>query len=164
MEADHGMMHHKGQETTMPMPTRYTQELGEEICTRLAEGESLRSICKSAHIPPRQTVYLWLLRNESGFAEKYALARELQADTLADEITDIADDSTNDYVERQMRDGTTARVFDKEAVLRARLRVDARKWVAAKLRPGRYGERIDHTSSDGSMSPKEPPTYKVTDV
>jgi hypothetical protein len=68
------------------------------------------------------------------FAEQYAHARDSQADTLADEILDIADDGSNDY----MGDDET---YNGDAVARSKLRVDARKWIASKLKPKKYGDK-----------------------
>lgn len=107
----------------------FTQELADEICERLAKGESLRSICRDEHVPSLTTVLRWV-EEKPEFSEQYARAREAQADTLADEIISIADD-------------------DAEDVNRSRLRVDARKWVASKLKPKRYGDKIDHNHGGG---------------
>jgi hypothetical protein len=76
-------------------PSSFTQEIADEICERLVEGESLRKICRDDHTPNVATVCRWLASNE-GFREHYAHARALQADTLADEILDIADDASLD--------------------------------------------------------------------
>lgn len=98
-------------------------------------GESLKSITAGEDMPDRSTVYRWLLAHE-GFRDIYTRAREDQADTLADEIIDIADDSANDLMVGENGD----EVVNRENVNRARLRVDARKWVAAKLKPRKYGD------------------------
>jgi hypothetical protein len=60
---------------------------------------------------------------------------------LADEIIDIADDGSNDWMERELESGKTIEVLNAEHVARSRLRVDARKWVAAKLKPKKYGDK-----------------------
>jgi len=120
----------------MGRPSKFSQKLADEICDRLIEGESLRSICLSSKMPNAGTVCRWLGANEK-FREQYAAARDAQADTLADEILDIADDGSNDWMERQ--DGSAE--YNGDAVARSKLRVDARKWIAAKLKPKKYGER-----------------------
>jgi hypothetical protein len=122
-------------------PTAYTEPLAEEICRRLAGGESLRAICRAAHMPDDSTVRAWVLDNREGFSPRYARARELQAEAWADEIIDIADDGSNDWMERNRQDGDAEKVLDHEHVTRSRLRVDTRKWLLAKLKPGTYGER-----------------------
>lgn len=128
----------------MGRPTKYSPELAASILLRLTEGESLRSIVKDADMPGQATVYEWLLAKPD-FAEQYARARDEQADTLADEIVAIADETPE-----------TEPVYDKNGELvEMRLhsayiqwqknRVDARKWVASKLKPKKYGERTTIT-------------------
>ena len=114
------------------------------------DGESLRSICLSEDMPDRKTVFNWLHRNTE-FFHQYARAREVQAEVWADEINDIADDSTNDYVTRTKRDGSEYEEFNAEAVMRARLRVDSRKWLLSKLLPKKYGDKVqtEVTGKDG---------------
>jgi hypothetical protein len=103
-------------------PHGYTTEIAEKFCTRLVNGESMRGICKDKDMPSHDTICRWLATIPD-FAERYARAREDQAETLADEIVYIADNCTDPN--------------------KAKLQVDARKWVASKLKPKRYGERID---------------------
>jgi hypothetical protein len=108
-------------------PTDYTEDLVNSICERIADGESLKHITDGADMPSRVTVHAWLIKHPS-FLNKYEAAREMQADVYADEMEEIARDTTLD-------------------VQRARLIVDTRKWVAAKLKPKKYGEKIDHTTN-----------------
>ena len=126
----------------MPGGTKYTDDLAEEICRRLAEGESLRSICRDEHMPDESSVRGWANNDEHPFAPQYARARETGYHALADEILDIADDGTNDYVERQNKDGSTSVVFDAEQVQRSKLRVDARKWLLSKMLPKQFGDKV----------------------
>lgn len=115
----------------------YDQMIADEICERIADGESLRRICQDEHLPNKSTVFKWLAIIPA-FADQYAHAREAQADTMADDILQIADDGLND---KYMDDDGVERV-DHDVVARSRLRVDARKWLAAKMAPKKYGERI----------------------
>jgi len=110
-----------------------------EICNRLAMGESLRAICAGPDMPDKSTVFAWLAVDPE-FQRAYAVARAFQAETYADEIIEIADDATGDWVDRENRDGELERAFDREHVERAKLRVDARKWMAAKLAPKKFGD------------------------
>ena len=110
----------------MARPISYTDQIAVKVLTRIVEGESLRSICQDHDMPGISTWYEWLIKIE-GLTDRYAHARQDQADTLADEITYIADTET-DYN-------------------RARVRIDARKWIAAKLKPKKYGDRIDVDAS-----------------
>lgn len=109
----------------MARPTDYSSEIASLICERLADGESLRAICRDEAMPGRTTVWQWMDRFPE-FANQYARAREAQADAMADDIVAIADNAEEDANSR-------------------RVRVDARKWVAAKLRPGTYGDKIEAT-------------------
>ncbi len=127
-------------------PSLYTEALATKICRRLAEGESLRAICADKAMPAISTVMGWLFDgNHDEFLEQYARAREAQAEVRADEIVDIADDDTNDFT----ADKDGKRVADHEHIQRSRLRVDARKWIAAKLLPKRYGDKMQHTGDGG---------------
>jgi hypothetical protein len=102
-------------------PTLYSRDLALAICVRVGGGVALSKVCDDPAMPGRTTVYRWL-RDIEEFRHMYAHAREDRADTIADEILAIADDTTIDTD-------------------RARVRIDARKWAAAKLFPKRYSER-----------------------
>ena len=104
------------------------------ICERLVAGESLGAICADAGVPAKATVFRWLDRNEE-FRRLYALARGLLTQDLADEILEIADDSTDDWIEYRGKDGKTRRVFNLDNILRARLRIAARKRHLVGLMP-----------------------------
>lgn len=91
------------------------------------------------------TVMDWA-RNNPKFSEQYAKAKQEQADFLADEIIQIADDATNDFMTITKGD-VTYNVENKEWTNRSRLRIDARKWIAAKLKPKVYGDKTDITSN-----------------
>lgn len=119
-------------------PSEYNTETAAIICARLSNGESLRRILKTPGMPDTVTVYRWIGANPE-FRKQYEIAREDQADSLADEITDIADDSSADTLTDEMG----RERCDKEWVARSKLRVDARKWVASKLKPKKYGERLE---------------------
>lgn len=123
-------------------PSGYTKEIGDEICERLSDGESLRAICRDDHMPSKAAVFRWLYVNQT-FRDQYARAKEEQADSLADDILDIADDGRNDtYV-----DDEGNKKVDFDVIQRSRLRVDARKWIASKLKPKVYGDRIQQEIS-----------------
>ena len=122
-------------------PSKFTPDIAEAICQRIAEGESLRSVCRGDDMPDKSTVLRWLDDNEE-FRDQYARAREAQADHYADEIIEIADDGSNDFMERKRKDGSLETVVDAENIQRSRLRVDARKWLMARMAPKKYGSRI----------------------
>lgn len=131
-------------------PSDYTLEVADLICGRLVEGESLRTICLDEAMPSTVTVFRWLRLHEE-FRSQYAQAREEQAEAFAAEIVDIADEQCtmiradkHPGVKADDEDGALEVVFDSTAVARNRLRVDARKWVASKLKPKVYGDRMHH--------------------
>ena len=140
-------------------PVKYHADVAALICSLLAQGQSLRKICGIENMPHLSTVMDWLAKGTGtnktapfdSFAEQYAIAREAQAEVYADEIIDIADDVTQD----ELFTDEGKRVANNEFIQRSRLRVDARKWVAAKLLPKKYGEKIhqEHTGADGKDLP-----------
>lgn len=133
-------------------PSAFTFDIAYEICERIACGEPLTKITKTPGMPSYATVQRWL-SEESEFQEKfqeiYARARSDQADTLADEIIEIADNDKGDYRIAYGKDGKPFVKVDHENVHRSKLRVDARKWIASKLKPKRYGERLGIEGPEG---------------
>lgn len=124
----------------MGRPSVFTDSIADTICEALADGQSLRTICLAEGMPNRATVFRWLVVNET-FRDQYARARDAQAEALADEILDIADDGSNDWMERfDDEGGNIGWKENGEAMARSKLRVEARKWVASKLMPRKYGE------------------------
>ncbi len=117
-------------------PSTYNAELAASILIRISNGESLRSITKDEGMPTQSSVYLWLLQKPD-FSEQYTRAREEQADTLADEILAIADEAPSEVVD----DRGVSRT-DSGWVSWQKNRVDARKWVASKLKPKKYGDAL----------------------
>ncbi|MFP5077023.1 terminase small subunit protein [Rhizobium sp. YIM 134829] len=132
----------------------FSEEIADRILDELANGRSLRSICDDEGMPGKSTVLRWLAENE-GFQRAYAVAREVQADSMFDDILDIADDGRNDWMEKKNADGEAIGWQENgEAIRRSALRIDARRWMAAKLRPKKYGDKLDiggtmtHEASD----------------
>lgn len=120
-------------------PTEYTPIVVKEICTRLAGGESLRSICESEHMPAVPTVLLWVVQDRAGFSEQYIQAREAAGYAHADRIIDVVEKTSTGNLDPQQ----------------ARAMMDGLKWAAERMAPKRHSakQEIDHKSSDGSMSP-----------
>lgn len=122
-------------------PSSYTQATADEICRRLAEGESLRQIIAAASMPDQRTVYRWLESN-ADFRQQYVHARELQAEFYADEIVRIADECMIGTKTTKRANGDTE-IVTGDMVDRSRLRVEARKWIASKLLPKKYGDKLE---------------------
>lgn len=135
-------------------PTKYSKELAETICERLAEGEGLVAICEDEAIPNRATVYRWIRAHED-FRDMYARAREAQADWFFEEILKIADDGSSDWTEKEGSNGSTYTVVDHENIARSKLRVDARKWVLAKMLPKKFGDRSTLEVKDDRREPSD---------
>lgn len=124
-------------------PSSFTQEIADAICERIADGKSLRSICLSDDMPTKTTVFNWLADPQhSDFLTKYAHAREAQADSLVDEMTDIADNGTNDWMMKNHGESVSW-VENGEALRRSALRISSRQWIAEKLKPKKYGAKLD---------------------
>jgi len=124
-------------------PTDYTPELAAQICELLSQGKSLRSVCREDSMPCAASVFLWL-RKYPEFSEQYAKAKEESADALVEDILDIADDGSNDWMEQKDKEGALEGWRQNgEALQRSRLRVDTRKWIASKLKAKKYGDKLD---------------------
>jgi hypothetical protein len=119
---------------------RFDSELAEYICEQIAMKRSLLSICREKNMPTAAAVIYWSTKNIGGFRKMYQDACSIRASLLAEELIDIVDDSFNDYVERETKEGGRIVVFDGEHVQRSKLRFEARKWVISKLLSGVYGD------------------------
>lgn len=125
----------------MGRPSIYSTALAAQLCSRIAEGESLRSICRDDAMPSIAVVFEWLAQKPD-FAEQYTRAREEQADVHADAIVAIADE-TPDVEEVLDKHGNVVDIKLHSAYVQwQKNRIDARKWVASKLKPKKYGDRV----------------------
>lgn len=112
----------------------YSQELAAEICKRMLDRDahgsprSIRDVARDDDMPKERTIYDWVADHED-FAQMYARAREAQAHMAAAQIIEIADTESD--------------------AAKARNRIDARKWYAAKLNAKHYGEKIDVSGNLG---------------
>jgi len=121
-------------------PTKYSPKLAAKICNYVARGWSSLKIARLEGMPDRTIVFDWLNKYRD-FSDMYAKAKEDAADLMAEEIIDIADDGLNDTYTRKGPDGEETQAINYDHINRSRLRVDARKWVAAKLKPRKYSDR-----------------------
>lgn len=113
-------------------PSTYTPEIADEICARIAEGESVRAICASEGMPGRRTVLDWLTRHEE-FRAKCARAWDMQADALADQQLEVVA-------------GVLKGSIDPQA---GKVAVSTYQWLGSKRAPKRYGDRLAVTDGDG---------------
>ena len=114
-------------------PTILNDRLIDEVCIRLSQGVSMRSVCRDDDMPCMATIWRWLRENDN-FAKRYTAAKQESADAMIEDILAISDQDD-----------------EEESTNRSRLRVDTRKWIAAKLRPEKYSEKLDLTPSGGTV-------------
>jgi hypothetical protein len=132
------------------MAVCYSPELADSILGKLTAGQTLREICRSDDMPSEASVRGWALDDRDGFAARYKRAREIGYMCMADEILDIANDGSNDWMEREnARTGKIDIVPNHDHINRSRLRVDTYKWLLAKCLPKIFGEKIAVTGADG---------------
>ena len=105
-------------------PTIYTPELAEEICSTIGRSsKGIKRLCEAhTHWPSSFTIFKWLRDNEE-FSHQYVHTKMIQVSVLMDEIINIADEAKN--------------------VRKASLAINVRKWIACKLMPKVYGNKID---------------------
>lgn len=129
-------------------PTVYTPDLAKEICDHIAStSQGTKKLCKEKqHWPCQDTLFTWL-KIHPEFSEQYARAKKCQIDVLVDEILEIADDASHD----QFTNNEGRIVINFQAVNRARLKIDTRKWLACKLVPKIYGQKPDNESEFNSQ-------------
>jgi hypothetical protein len=122
-------------------PLEYTQEMGDHICELVSStGHGLTKLCKlNPELPSKETIRRWRYRVPS-FRVQYAQAKLTQADILAEECLDIADE---DYGDTKINPVSGEEVCNTEFIARSRLRIDTRKWLAAKLLPRQYGQAAE---------------------
>ncbi len=115
-------------------PSDYLVEVADDICSLLAKGESLNSICKKEGFPSRNTVYRWL-RENAEFRDNYARASDDRAESIFEEILDIADGAEEETA----------------SIAKARLQIDARKWILSRMNPKKFSDKqsIEHTGPNG---------------
>lgn len=137
-------------------PRRLSDRLADKICQGILEGKSLRRVCEPELMPAAALVCRWLANPDpyyETFRQQYAHACEERAESFIEEILDIADDGTNDWMEEHYPNGDAKGWKENgEAIQRSKLRVEARKWYASKMKPKKYGDKID-VSSDGKALP-----------
>lgn len=103
----------------------WSEDWQDEFVLKIEDGASMRQVAGKDGLPSRATI-LRALDADEAFAKRYAVACEGRADKLFDDCLSIADGAR----------------LDKDAIAKARLRIDARKWAASKLAPVKYGDRI----------------------
>jgi hypothetical protein len=131
-------------------PTRYSAAAVKEFCDWISSGKSLRTYCEQPTTPTKKTIQNWLGKYPE-FVAQYANAKAERLETWAEQTMDISDDSTKDVIPVRGPDGRVTAQSNGVAVMRARLRVDTRKWFLARMLPKQYGDsvRTEVTGKDG---------------
>jgi hypothetical protein len=141
-------------------PSSFTEELGDLICLLMAEGKSLNSICALEDMPHKSTVLLWVVKGDRGdedykaFSDQYRRAREAQTEAVLDDVIEISDDSSLDFIFKKTDDasGESAQaIVDHDHINRSKLRIETRFRFAAKMHPRKYGDKVQNeiTGKDG---------------
>ena len=133
-------------------PSTYSAELAKEICDTISSSsKGTKTLCKeNPHWPSQATLFTWL-KNHEEFSEQYARSKQAQIELLVDEILEIADDSSNDCVVNEQG----IPVFSNAVLTRAKLQIDTRKWLACKLLPKVYGNKLESTHALSDANQKE---------
>jgi len=126
------------------------EKLFDNICQEIEKGKSLRSILRREDMPSSRTISKWLKEDDEK-VKQYAYAMEQRAEMIFEDILLIADDNSNDtYVNE---DGIE--LINHDVINRAKLRIDARKWILAKMVAKKYGNALDITSDHKQILPLE---------
>ncbi|TAN09528.1 MAG: terminase [Chitinophagaceae bacterium] len=118
----------------------YTDEIATEIVERLSEGEPLRKICRSAHMPAWRTVYAWMQANHE-FAARIARARDVGFDAIAEETLAIVDSKPKTHATE------FGPKVDPAYVQWQKNRAEQRMKLLAKWSPKKYGEKVQQEHS-----------------
>jgi hypothetical protein len=140
---------------------QFDAAIADQILESLADGITLREMCKAAGMPDRRTVFRWRLDRED-FAKAFDVARMTGFELIAEELLEISDDGRNDWMQRQDPDNPGWN-FNGEHVQRSRLRADTRKWMLAKMLPKVYGDAMALKHSDPDGNPLTVQIVRFTD-
>ena len=131
-----------------PLPRDWNQELVDTILQRMSNGETLKAVCRDLNNFSASTFRGWVLENVSGLADRYARARILMLAAWAEDILEIAQDGTNDWLRIETKAGRVTTKVNRECIERSRLRIDTMKWLMSKLHPAQYGEHVQVDSNE----------------
>jgi len=118
------------------------------ICEKISEGMALRTILKSKDMPDSVTFYKWIDADKNKL-KQYVRATSERHNSIFEDIMEIADNQYKDVIITE----EGKEITNHNVINRARLRIDSRKWMLSKLEPKKYGEKLDLSSDDGTMTP-----------
>lgn len=117
------------------------ETLFNSVLLEIEKWRPVRQILQDEWMPSWPTFYIWLANDEEK-TKRYARACDVRAETIFDEMLEIADDNSKDI--KVDKDGNE--IVNQDNIQRARLKIDARKWVLGKLNPKKFGDKLDMTS------------------
>ncbi len=132
-------------------PSGYTKTIADLICAGIAGGQPLRTVCAGEDMPAMSTIFKWLGKHKE-FSDKYAQACTERAEWLAEDLIEIADNGSNDWMANNDPENPGYRT-NGEHIQRSRLRVDTRKWLASKMYPKKYGDKVETTLRGDPTAP-----------
>jgi len=119
-------------------PETYTKEIGENLCSMIAKGRSVKSICDMEGMPSLDTFYSWN-RKHKEFADNYTQATVDRTEYQLEQLNEMGDIS--------IEEAKNVNPKSSNAVVSAyKLKADNMKWVMARMKPKKYGDKIDHTT------------------
>jgi hypothetical protein len=137
----------------MGRPSIYSPQIADELAAWIAEGKTLREFCRQEGKPSYGAVYDWMERDKE-FASRIARAREIGEEVIAQECLGIADDATNDWMERTDKEGEKIGwMLNGEHVQRSKLRIETRLKLLAKWNPRKYGDKLEQFISGPEGGP-----------
>lgn len=141
----------------------YTDKLGIEICRRVASGEVLKAICEEQTMPPISSILEWIEdADKTDFKRNYIRATKFRDLVFEDEIVMIADDSSNDYIDKKnTKSGEDFRVLDPEALTRSKLRIDTRLKILRANNPARWGDNPNAAEAAAALQRNQSPKVLI---
>lgn len=117
----------------------YDEVIANEICETIAcSVDSINTLCaKHKHWPCVETIRRWRIHVPE-FGVKYTAAKQHQIESIVDEMLDIADDTSRDVF---VQNGQHK--YDHDHISRTRIKIETRKWLASKLVPRLYGDKLN---------------------
>lgn len=130
-------------------------QIFKSIISYIENGASLRSVLRKDNMPSSSTFFIWI-EEDIEKSKQYVRATEKRAESIFEDILSIVDENTNDVI--TLEDGRE--IVNNDVIQRARLRMDARKWMLGKMHPKKYGDKIDVTS-DGQKIQSIPSSINI---
>ena len=130
----------------MARPIEYNEEIADKICAEIATTtKSLKTICLDGSLPTAKTIFKWIKENEQ-FRNQYARAKDDQLQGFEEDILEIADNTHPGEIVTIKGDGSQEIKYI-DMLEHRKLQIESRKWLMGKLKPKKYGDKVDVTSA-----------------